>query len=81
MSKRETEQLLKEKFTCHKCKHKGVEVQRLAMGDDSWGSWFNAQTHRFAFVICQNCGLTEVYALDVLEGKDNLGTFLEWMFP
>lgn len=79
--KKQTEKYLSEKFICSKCNHKGASVDRLAMGDDSWGSMFNAQTHRYAFIACENCGFTEVYALDVLEGKDNLGAFLEWMFP
>lgn len=79
--KKQTEKYLREKFVCSKCQHKGATVQRLAMSDDSWGSWFDAQTHRYAFATCPNCGFTEVYALDILEGKDNLGAFLEWMFP
>jgi predicted nucleic-acid-binding Zn-ribbon protein len=33
-----------------------------------------------AFVSCTNCGYTEVYDLRVVEGKDDLGTFLEILF-
>jgi hypothetical protein len=29
---------------------------------------------------CNNCGYTEVYNLQALEGKDDLGTFLEILF-
>jgi len=32
------------------------------------------------FVSCSNCGYTEVYNLQTLEGKDDLGGFLEILF-
>jgi predicted nucleic-acid-binding Zn-ribbon protein len=38
------------------------------------------QAYRYAFVSCTNCGYTEVYNLRILEGKDDLGTFLEILF-
>jgi len=41
---------------------------------------FEIQPYRYAFVSCANCGYTEVYDLRILEGKDNLGTFLEVLF-
>lgn len=41
---------------------------------------FEIQAYRFAFVSCNNCGYTEVYNLRMLEGKDNLGMFLEVLF-
>ena len=41
---------------------------------------FEIQKYRYAFVSCGNCGHTEVYNLRTLQGKDNLGTFLEILF-
>jgi predicted nucleic-acid-binding Zn-ribbon protein len=38
------------------------------------------QRHRYAFVSCTNCGYSEVFNLKMLEGKDNLGDFLEILF-
>ena len=38
------------------------------------------QPYRYAFVTCPNCGYSEVFALDILEGRDDLGTFLEALF-
>jgi len=38
------------------------------------------QAYRYAFTSCTNCGFTEVYNLKTLEGKDNLGHFLEVLF-
>jgi hypothetical protein len=41
---------------------------------------FEVQPYLYAFVSCDNCGYTEVYDLETLEGKDDLGTFLEVLF-
>jgi predicted nucleic-acid-binding Zn-ribbon protein len=41
---------------------------------------FEIQPYRYVFASCTNCGFTEVYNLKVLEGKDNVGTFLEILF-
>lgn len=41
---------------------------------------FEVQPHRYAFVSCANCGFTEVYNLKLLEGQDDLGTFLDVLF-
>jgi len=38
------------------------------------------QPYRYAFVSCNHCGYTEVFNLKTLEGKDDLGTFLEVLF-
>jgi predicted nucleic-acid-binding Zn-ribbon protein len=38
------------------------------------------QQYRYVFASCDNCGFTEIYNLRMLEGKDNLGTFLEILF-
>jgi hypothetical protein len=38
------------------------------------------QPYRYAFVSCHNCGFTEVFNLKMLEGKDDLGTFLDILF-
>jgi len=41
---------------------------------------FEFQPYRYAFVSCNNCGYTEVYNLETLEGRDDLGTFLDLLF-
>jgi predicted nucleic-acid-binding Zn-ribbon protein len=41
---------------------------------------FEIQKHRYAFVSCTRCGYTETFNLRILEGKDNVGTFLEVLF-
>jgi predicted nucleic-acid-binding Zn-ribbon protein len=75
-----TDQLLAQKFVCEKCGQHGAHVERLAMSGTGLSRLFEIQAHRYAFVTCHNCGFTEVYNLRTLEGKDNLGSFLEVLF-
>ncbi len=75
-----TDQLLANKFVCRHCEHEGGHVQRLAMSGTGLSRLLEIQAHRYAFVSCPNCGYTEVFNLRTLEGKDNLGSFLEVLF-
>ncbi|HLF74936.1 MAG TPA: zinc ribbon domain-containing protein [Anaerolineales bacterium] len=74
------DQLLSEKFTCPKCQHHGAHVERLSMSGTGLSRLLEIQAYRYAFASCNNCGYTEVYNLRTLEGKDNLGKFLEILF-
>jgi uncharacterized protein len=67
-------------FVCARCEHQGANVERLAMSGTGLSRLLEIQAHRYAFVSCANCGYTEVYNLRTLEGKDDLGTFLEILF-
>jgi predicted nucleic-acid-binding Zn-ribbon protein len=75
-----TDQLLAEKFVCPRCEQQHGHVERLAMSGTGISRFLEIQAHRYAFVSCTNCGYTEVFNLKVLEGKDNLGHFLEILF-
>ena len=72
--------LLAKEFVCARCDHRGGRVERLAMSGTGVSRFLEIQHHRYAFVSCINCGYTEVYNLRTLEGKDDLGTFLEILF-
>ncbi len=72
--------LLTQEFICPRCDNRGAHVERLAMSGTGLSRFLEIQPHRYAFVSCNNCGYTEVYNLKTLEGKDNLGTFLEILF-
>lgn len=76
----QVDDLLAQKFVCSKCKERGAHTERLAMSGTGLSRLFEVQHHRYAFVSCNNCGYTEVYNLRTIEGKDNLGTFLEILF-
>jgi hypothetical protein len=71
---------LERAFICPKCDHEGAHAEELAMSGTGLSRLFEVQPYRYAFVSCTNCGYTEVYNLSVLDGKDNLGTFLEILF-
>ena len=79
MSK-QTEQLLADQFICSHCDQHGAHVEKLAMSGTGLSRLFDIQHHRYAFVSCNNCGSTEVFNLKVLDGKDNLGTFIDILF-
>ncbi|MBN1873109.1 MAG: hypothetical protein JXA33_02690 [Anaerolineae bacterium] len=72
--------LLASEFVCARCKNHGGHVERLAMSGTGISRLFEVQPYRYAFVSCHNCGYTEIYNLRTLEGKDDLGLFLDILF-
>ncbi len=77
---KKVDQLLAQEFSCARCGHVGAHVERLAMAGTGWSRLFEVQRYCYAFVSCINCGYTEAYNLRILEGKDDVGTFLEILF-
>lgn len=75
-----TEDLLEKEFVCARCDHHGAQAERLSMSGTGISRLLEVQPYRYVFLSCNNCGYTEVYNLKMLEGKDNLGTFLEVLF-
>jgi uncharacterized protein len=67
-------------FVCTKCKHRGAAIESLSMSGTGLSRLFEMQPYRYAFVSCKNCGYTEVYNLDILEGADDLGNLLDVLF-
>ncbi len=50
------------------------------MSGTGFSRMFDVQPYRYAFASCTNCGYTEVYNLDILRGRDDLGGFLDVLF-
>lgn len=71
---------LERAFVCKKCNHRGAVVESLSMSGTGLSRLFEMQPYRYAFVSCKNCGYTEVYNLDILEGSDDLGGLLDVLF-
>jgi hypothetical protein len=71
---------IKHAFVCPKCKHQGAVIENLSMSGTGLSRLFEMQPYRYAFVSCTNCGYTEVYNLDILEGADDLGGLLDVLF-
>lgn len=80
MSKADVDRLLAQEFTCSHCGQQGAHVERLNMAGSGLSRLLEIQPYRYAFVSCLNCGFTEVFNLKMLEGKDDLGTFLDILF-
>ena len=76
----QVESKLAQEFVCARCETQGGNVDKLSMSGTGLSRLLEIQTYRYAFVSCPNCGYSEVFNLRVLEGKDDLGTFLEILF-
>ena len=80
MKETSTEKKLSEAFICPKCSQQDAHVEKLAMSGTGISRLFEVQLYRYVFASCNNCGFTEIYNLKTLEGKDDLGSFLEILF-
>jgi uncharacterized protein len=80
MAKAKVDELLAREFVCSHCGQSGAHVERLNMAGSGLSRLLEIQPYRYAFVSCLNCGFTEVFNLKVLEGKDDLGMFLDVLF-
>ncbi len=79
MSK-QIEDMLAEQFSCRHCHGHGAHVERLSMSGTGLSRLFEVQPYRYAFVSCKNCGYTEIFNLRMLQGKDDVGLFLDILF-
>ncbi|NLF66728.1 MAG: hypothetical protein GX579_19215 [Chloroflexi bacterium] len=80
MARTKVDDVLAREFVCNHCGRQGAHVERLTMSGSGLSRLLEIQAYRYAFVSCLNCGYTEVFNLRVLEGKDDLGTFLDILF-
>jgi len=76
----QVDEALAREFVCARCGQTGARVERLSMSGTGLSRLFEVQPYSYAFVSCTDCGYTEVYDLRILEGKDDLGLFLEVLF-
>jgi predicted nucleic-acid-binding Zn-ribbon protein len=63
------DQILKQEFTCPKCKSAGAHVERLAMAGTGITRIMDIQHHEYVFASCLACGYTEIYNLKILENR------------
>lgn len=71
---------LAERFVCSKCKNSGAITKRISAAGTGISKMFDIQHNKFIAVSCNNCGYTEIYNPEVLEGKDKLGSILDVLF-
>ena len=68
------------RFKCGKCSGSGAVVKRISMSGAGLSKLLDIQHNQFITVSCSNCGYTEVYNPEVLEGKRHLGSILDILF-
>lgn len=71
---------LAKEFICQHCKQHGAHVERVSMSGTGITRFLDVQPYLYVFVSCHNCGYTEVFNLKMLEGKDDVGVFLDVLF-
>ena len=74
------EDQLATRFTCGKCKGQGGTTRRISTPGTGISKILDIQHNQFVLVSCRNCGYTEVYNPEILEGKKHLGTILDVIF-
>jgi len=68
------------RFVCTKCENQGATTKRFAASGTGLSKLFDIQHNKFITVSCSNCGYTEIYNPDILEGKSHLGDVLDVIF-
>ena len=74
------EDQLSKAFVCTRCAGGGASVRTVAIPAEKTSRFLPQQSYRFALASCRNCGTTEVFDAETLEGKPDLGAFLWFLF-
>ncbi|HEX5131339.1 MAG TPA: zinc ribbon domain-containing protein [Candidatus Krumholzibacteria bacterium] len=68
------------RFVCSKCNGQGARTKRFSAAGTGVTKILDIQHNQFVAVSCNNCGYTEIYNPEVLEGKKHLGSILDVLF-
>jgi predicted nucleic-acid-binding Zn-ribbon protein len=68
------------RFVCAKCKSSGAKVKRISTPGTGLSRFFDIQHNIFITTSCRNCGYTEIYNPEILEGKDKTGAIIDIIF-
>ena len=71
------EEQFSRRFKCPKCSGTGADTKRIATTGAGLSKIFDIEHNQFVTVSCRNCGYTEVYNPEMLEGKKTLGSILD----
>ena len=74
------EDQLSVRFRCAKCDASGAVVKRISAAGSGLSKILDIQHNQFIAASCRNCGFTEIYNPEVLEGKRQLGNILDVLF-
>ena len=68
------------RFVCAKCSGSGGKAKRISTSGSGISKLLDIQHNQYITVSCLNCGYTEIYNPEMLEGKRSLGTVLDVLF-
>ena len=71
---------LARRFVCCKCKATGAVTKRFAATGTGLSRLIDLQHHVFIAVSCKGCGYTDLFDLQVLEGKSNAEAIIDAIF-
>jgi predicted nucleic-acid-binding Zn-ribbon protein len=71
---------LETRFVCAKCQTHGAKVKRFSAAGTGLSKILDVEHNQFVAASCTNCGYTEIYNPEVLEGKRHLGSLLDLLF-
>jgi predicted nucleic-acid-binding Zn-ribbon protein len=74
------EEELGQRFVCVKCKSSGAVVKRISAAGTGISKILDIEHNQFVTASCKNCGYTELYNPELLEGKRHLGSILDILF-
>ena len=74
------DQELARRFVCAKCRSHGGHVKRFAATGTGLSRIFDIQHNKFVAVSCANCGYTELFNPQILEGKSVGTDILDLLF-
>lgn len=68
------------RFVCPKCQHRGAATDRINTTGSGLSRFFDVQNRRFLAVSCTQCGYTELYNLNVIDGRGLAADILDLLF-
>jgi predicted nucleic-acid-binding Zn-ribbon protein len=71
---------LQTRFVCTKCQTRGAKVKRFSAAGTGLSKILDVEHNQFIAASCTNCGYTEIYNPEVLEGKRHLGSLIDLLF-
>lgn len=75
------EEQIRSRFRCPKCGGTHARTKEVAMTGTGLSKIFDIEHNHYLFVSCLQCGYTEVFDPEVLEGKrGQLSTILDILF-
>ena len=74
------EEQFETRFKCTKCQSSGAVTKRISTAGSGLSKIFDIEHNQFVTVSCKNCGYTEIYNPEVLEGKRKLGSIMDILF-